>query len=323
MKKFNKIFLSLLFIAGLNFSQAQTAAKKSADDSGKISLTAFVPEQTEKIPDGAAGMLTNKINQILSQNGMGSSAYNSRFIITANIVVLTKDLTATAPPMTAMTLEVTLVIGDGFEGRKFASHTVTVKGVGTNENKGYMEAIKLINPKNPEIQSFVASGKSKIIEYYNSNCANIIKQAKALEQQNKLDEAIYMLTSVPDASADCFNKAMAAAEPLYKKQIDKECKTRLMEATTLWNANQTVDAANQAGELLSAIDPQSSCFGEVKVLSAKIGKRVQEIDKREWKYKVDSEIGLEKDRIKAIRDIGVAYGNGQPKTVNYNVRGWW
>ncbi|HMI07922.1 MAG TPA: hypothetical protein VK528_10280 [Flavobacterium sp.] len=323
MKNLNKLVCSLLIIAGISNTSAQTAAKKSADDAGKIELTAFVPEQTEKIPDGAMGMLTNKLSQIISQNGLGSAGYNSRFIISANIVVMTKDLTATAPPMTALTLEVTLVIGDGFEGRKFASQTLTVKGVGTNENKGYMEAIKQINPKNPEIQSFVATGKTKIIEYYTNNCGNIMKEAKAMEQQNKLEEAIYMLTTVPSAAADCYNKSMAAAEPLYKKKIDKDCQKQLMEANTLWNANQTVDAANQAGELLSMVDPQASCYGEVKALSAKIGKRVLELDKREWKYKVDSEIGLERDRIKAIRDIGVAYGKGQPRTVNYNVRGWW
>jgi hypothetical protein len=27
--------------------------------------------------------------------------------------------------------------------------------------------------------------------------------------------------------------------------------------------------------------------------------------------------------INAARDIGVAYGNNQPKVVSYNFRGWW
>ena len=321
MKNLNKIFLGLFLLAGIS-SHAQGKAK--TDDAGKIALNAYVSDQIENFPEIAKSALSNKLNQVVTAGGgISSSDYNARFIITANINVLTKDLTATAPPMTALTLDVTLYIGDGFEGRKFVSHSVTVKGVGTNENKAYMEAIKQIKTNSPEIIAFVNSGKSKILEYYNTKCPTILKEAKALEAQNKIGEAIYLLTTVPDAATDCYNKSMAAAEPLYKKQIDQECKTRLMEASTLWNANQTVEAANQAGELLSGIDPLSSCYAEVKALSAKIGKRVFELDKREWKYKVDSEIGLEKDRIKAIRDIGVAYGNGQPKTVNYNVRGWW
>jgi hypothetical protein len=149
-----------------------------------------------------------------------------------------------------------------------------------------------------------------------------LAEAKALEQQNKLDEAIYMLTSVPDAAADCYKKSMAAAEPLYKRKIDTECKQRLQEATSVWNANQTVAGANQAGELLVAIDPHSACYADVKSLSDRIGKRVQEIDNREWQFKVDKEIGLERDRIQAIRDIGVAYAS-RPRIIVYNVRGWW
>ena len=57
-------------------------------------------------------------------------------------------------------------------------------------------------------------------------------------------------------------------------------------------------------------------------LSAKIQKRVIEIDKREWNY-VMKEQQQTSEMIKAYRDVGVAYGNGQPKSVTYNVNGWW
>jgi hypothetical protein len=320
-KSIYNILLAFIVAAGTSCIASAQAAKKSAADSGKIVLSAYVPQQAESIPAGADAMLTNKLNQVISQNGMASDS-NSKFIITPNIVVLTKDLLATAPPMTALTLQVMLCIGNGVEGRKFVSTVLTVKGVGTNENKAYMEAIKQINPGNPAIQSFVADGKAKILEYYNTKCPTVLTEAKALEQQNKLDEAIYMLTSVPDAAADCYKKSMAAAEPLYKRKIDTECRQRLQEATSIWNANQTVAGANQAGELLVAIDPHSACYADVKSLSDRIGKRVQEIDNREWQFKVDKEIGLERDRIQAIRDIGVAYAS-RPRIIVYNVRGWW
>ena len=319
MKNLNKIVLSVFLLSVISNTQAQT--KKNAEDAGKIMLSAYVPEQTESLPQGADAMLTNKLNQIISQNGMSSDS-NSKFIITPNIVVLTKDLLATAPPMTALTLQVMLCIGNGVEGRKFISTVLTVKGVGTNENKAYMEAIKQINPQNPQLQSFIADGKSKILDYYNTKCPTVLQEAKSLEGQDKIDEAIYMLTSVPDAATDCYKKSMAAAEPMYKKKIDKDCKMHLQEATSLWNANQTVDGANQAGEMLSKIDPHSACYPDVKALSDRIGKRVQEIDNREWQFKIDKEIGLEKDRIQAIRDIGVAYAS-RPRYIIYNVRGWW
>ena len=309
-------FVAIACTAG--FANAQAAK----GDPGNISLNAYVPEQIENFPPIAATMLSNKLNQLISTNGV-SSGYNDRFIITANLTVASKDLLATAPPMTALTVNVTLYIGDGIDGKKFSSHSVTVKGVGTNETKAYMEAIKLINPNDPGIKSFVADGKSKIIDYYNSRCPIIMKEANALAAQNKFEEAISMLAGVPDASTECYNKAMAAAAPLYQKAIDRRCKTSLAEATNLWNANQNLETANAVGEILTSIDPQSSCYGEVKALSNKVAKKVQEVDKREWNYKFESEIGLKKDLIKAYRDVGVAYGKGQPKSVTYNVRGWW
>ena len=29
------------------------------------------------------------------------------------------------------------------------------------------------------------------------------------------------------------------------------------------------------------------------------------------------------EMIRAYRDVGVAYGNGQPDSIEYNVNGWW
>ncbi len=109
---------------------------------------------------------------------------------------------------------------------------------------------------------------------------------------------------------------------MYQKQIDRQCKIKLTEANAAWAASQNADGAATVAALLTEIDPSSSCYKDVKVLSDKVGARMKEINNQEWNY-VLKEQAQESERIKAIRDIGVAYGNGQPKTVNYNVRGWY
>jgi hypothetical protein len=267
-------------------------------------------------------MLANKLSQIVTQNGMGGSASNQRFIITANINVMSKDITPTAPPMQAFTLDVTLYIGDGIDGTKFASISTTLKGVGENETKAYISALKNLKTTDPNYQAFIEKGKTKIVEYYNSKCDFIVKEAQTLASQNKYEEAIYKLTSVPEVCKTCYDKCMDAVAPIYKLQIDRQCKLKLAEASNLWAANQTVDAGNTAGEILSSIDPSAACFAEVKTLSSKIAARVKELDAREWNYTL-KEQAQESERIKAYRDVGVAYGNGQPKSVTYNVIGWW
>ena len=316
-------FLALMAFSATSFGQNSAATQ---DDYNRISLAAYVSPQVENLPEGAKSMLTNKLNQIATQGGMGASPINAGFIITANVVVLTKDLTATAPPMTALSLEVTLYIGDGIRGTKFASQAVTVKGVGTNENKAYIEAIKQIKPADASIQGFLKSGKTKILEYYNGQCDFIIKDAQALADQNDFGGAIYRLTSVPTVAKDCYNKAMAAVAPMYQKYMERQCKVALLQARNAWNASPNATGAAAAAEVLGTIEPDASCYKEAMQLSQEIGKKMLENDKREWNFKMkveDDKVKIDERIIGAYRDVGMAWGNHQPQSITYNVHGWW
>jgi hypothetical protein len=316
------IILSILVVIHYNIY----AQNETSEDAARITLAAFVPQQIDQMPEAARSSLANKLSQIVTQNGLGGKASNERFIITANINVISKELTASAPPMQAYVLDITLYIGDGIEGTKFASVSTQAKGVGESETKAYISALKNLKTKDPKYQSFIEQGKAKIIEYYNSKCDFMIKEAQTFASQNKFEEAIFKLTGVPEVCKGCYDKCMDAVAPIFQKQIDRDCKLKLTEATNLWAANQTVEAGNQAGEILSTIEPSAACFNEVKTLSSKIGTRVKELDTREWNFKLkeqQDDVNIQKATIKAARDIGVAYGNNQPKTVVYNTRYWW
>ena len=107
-----------------------------------INLGAYVPDQIENVPASAKKMLLNKLGQLVTSNGISDNQYNSRFIITPNIVVSTKEVMPTSPVKVVLVLDVTLYIGDGIAGTLYASETFNVKGVGTTETKAYMQAIK-------------------------------------------------------------------------------------------------------------------------------------------------------------------------------------
>jgi len=313
MKKLSQLLLIASFVLVSLSSFAQGDTKK---DENRIMLTAWVPQQIENMPVAARASLENKLTQIVVKNGLGGGAFNTRFIISANITVATKDILPGPPPMHAMNLDVTLYIGDGFEGTVFSSQTISVKGVGTNETKAYMAGLKNINPNNPEFQAFVEKGKQKIIQYYKDNCDLIIKEAQTLAGMDKFDEAIFKLTGVPSACEECYVKAMNAVKPIFQQQINKECKFKLAEATGIWNAAQDMEAAEKAGVILATINPDAACIGEAKALSNKIAAKVKQIDDREWKYIVKDQ-QQESERIQAIRDIGVAYGKGPKANITY------
>jgi hypothetical protein len=321
----NSIFALLVLTLVSNQLFAQNKAGKS-DDLGRIVLNSFVSDQVENLPSSAKNLLKNKMSQIATKNGVGGSKLNPQFIITPNISVLSKDITTSAPPMIALTLDVTIYIGDGIEGTKFASTSVQVKGVGTNENKAYISALKRIKSSNEDIQAFVEEGKTKIAKYYNSKCDFIIKEAQTLEAQNEFDAAILKLTSVPDVCKECFDKCMDAVAPIYQKQIDRECKLKLEAAKNEWNSGQDVAATNNASRYLLGIEPTASCFASAQTFADQIAKRVKELDQREWDFQMKQQqdnVDLRKAQIDAAKAVGVAYGNNQPKNVSYNVKGWW
>jgi len=314
----NMLFVLLLsLILPIDLKSQNTVGK--IDDLGRISLTAYIPDQIEQIQPIAKNALENKLNQITTQNGIAGPKYNNRFILTANIVVVSKDITPTAPPMTALNLDINLYIGDGVDGILYSNTTITVKGVGANENKAYLDAIKNIKPSDLLIQKFVEKGKSKIIEYYNTRCDFLLKQSQALESQNKFEEAIFLLTSVPEVCKDCYEKSMNSIGPIFSKYIERECKKLLLNAKSTWAVSQTFETAEAVGEYLSQIDPKSSCYPEAISLAKEMSDRIRKINDREWELKQKTQI----ESIKAYREIGVAYGNGQPKTITYLTRGWW
>ena len=312
MKKISQILLATIFVLSASMSFAQATKSK---DEARIKLTAWVPPTIDGMPVAARKYLANKLTQVVTKNGLGGTK-NARFIISANVMISTKDVLPGPPPMHAYTLDVTLYIGDGFEGTVFSSTNVTVKGVGKNPTKAYKAALKNIRTNNPDVAAFVESGKKKIIQYYKDNCDMIIKEAQTLADQDKYRSAIYKLTTVPSACGECYVKAMKAVKPFYKKQIDMDCKKKLSEATGIWNASQDMAAAEKAGAILAKINPDASCAPQARTLSNKIAAKVKQIDAREWKYVV-KEQQQESERIKAIRDIGVAYGKGPKANVTY------
>lgn len=285
-----------------------------------VALSTYIDPLVEEKAAGATAVLENKLKQIIAANGFSDNL--SRFVIAANMTVVTKDVLGTAPATFAYTVDLVLAIGDGTEGKKYASHFMTLKGVGTNPSKALIHALRNVKADDSAIQAFVAKGREQIMQYYNSRCDQFIKEVTLLGQQNHFDEALYRLMTVPDESS-CYTNALAAAERIYDQKIQRDGKIKLLEAQNHWSANPNREGANQVARILKGIDPRSPNYSDVAAFANTVGRRVVEIDGRAWDFKLDKEIGLERERIQAIRDIGIAWGNAQQSDVIYNVKHWW
>jgi hypothetical protein len=315
MKKLVFIFLAsgLCFLA----ANAQNTLSKS-DDLARISLTPVVPEQMDGMPENALSVLDNKLQQIATSNGLGGINYDTRFIITCKVVLITKDIIPGPPPMHAYNMDVTLYIADYFSKNVFATTTISAKGVGTNENKAYINGISNINAGSSQFKSFIEKGKQKIIEYYNSRCDFIIKEALTMASTDQYRQAIFNLMSIPDICKECFDKAMNEVPDVYKRFINYVCNKNLAAAKAVWTANPNSTGANAVAGYLADIYPDAACYGEAQKLIGEIGKKILADEKRNWNFMLkvwDDNVSLESQRIHALRDIGVAWGSNQPQIV--------
>jgi predicted Rdx family selenoprotein len=311
-----KILLVLTFLLSFQF---QTQAQAKLEDFGRIILNTYLPDNNA-IPAEAKKALETKLNQITTINGMGGSAVNPRFIITAVLNVGTKDIIPGPPQMIAQNIDVTLFVGDAISNTVFSNMVVSIKGVGTNENKSLIDAIKNINPKNKEISAFLEEGKNKIISFYATQCDFIIKDAETLAKQQKFDEAIYKLALVPEVCKECYFKCLDNLTTIYQQKIDADCKVKLAKAKLLWSGQQNQNKAEEVIEILSEIHPNANCYTDVSNFAKQISNKLKADEKAKLELglkKYNDKITLEKQQINTYKEIAVEYAKNQPKTITY------
>lgn len=312
-----KIILSLIVLAlGVNLNAQNSQGK--TDDLGRIALAAIVPDQATDIPSAAHQVLANKMQQIAVQNGLGASAANPRFCIVPLVNVLSKEITPTAPPMQALSLDITFYIVDAASQVIFSQTSVQVKGVGQTEDKAFMQALKNVNVKAGQFKGFVEKGKEKIVEYYNSQCDVVLKGAQALAGQKKYEESLFTLLSVPDVCRECFDKSMDLSTEIYKQYANYKCTEYMAGAKAAW-ANMNAD---KAAEFLGKITPDMECYEQAVMLTDEITQKQLADGANVWDFKMkqyDDSVEKEKLMIQAGKEVVMTWAHwGQGKYFNWD-----
>ena len=300
---------------------------------GELTAEGFLVKNGYKILQKNYRTKFGEVDIIASKNGVAGKSIDQRFIITANLVEVSRDITATVPPMVALTLTPAIYIGDAISGELFSSYELPpVKGVGDNETKAYMNAVKNININNPAIADCVTDGKNKIISYYNSQIDLIIADANALAKSGNYDEAMYILAAVPNVCKDAYIKAVGKIEEIYLQKINEEGEWLYNEALAQWSSSKTDESAQKVVELLSSINPLSIAASKGRTLSQNINafqmqkykdereyiKRQQEIEHEENMAKIKTKADIEKAAIKAAQQVATAMAS-RPIVYRYHL----
>ena len=313
---------------------------------GGISIRAIVAD--DDIPATATKNIETKLQRALAANGIGDMDCTQRFIITAKVDVTSNDVVPSNPPRVSKKMDITLIVGDVIENKIYETCTITAAGIGTNDDKAFVSAFSRINPNNEELQSMLERAKAEIIGYYTANCSGIIANARSLAGQQKYDEAIARLMSVPDVCTECYKKCQNEAVEIYRKKLDNEFSALLNEAKNEWMHSKDAAAAAKVAEIISGIDPSWSGYSAVTALRNEISAKLSADEKREWEFKMkqyDDDQAFKKQQyederdfkmqqhndeiankilvIDACREIGVAWGENQSQTVTRNIVRLW
>lgn len=303
----------IALLAGLTLSMQ--AQKQLSTPEGALALSVFVEEPVEPAPLASKQLLVQKLTNLLTQNGIASMDYLGQFFITARALPTSKDVLAGPPTKISETMDITFYIADFYNQLVFATTSTTVKGIGETETKCYMNALKQVKLNTPEMKTFVAEGKKKILEYYNSQADKMIEKAQTLAKMKDFEQALWIVSTIP-AECDKYKEALKVGMDIYQGYVDHTCNVNLAKARTVWASEQNAIGAEAAGEYLSQIYPDAKCYGDAMALYKEIKGKVLDDWKFEMKIYQDG-VDIERERIRAMRDIGVEFGKGQqPVTTN-------
>ena len=324
----------------LLFSSILASAQNSQE---RIFVFPSFPNSSD-VPVEACKQLEIKMKQCLSQNGISSTDPSNRFVMTCKPSVLTKNIVPGPPQKVSLTIDFNFIVGDAVEDNIYEMFTVNSIGVGTNETKAYIAAIKNIKTQNEDVKQFIKKAKEEIVNYYELRCEIIKDEAAKKAAAYEYQEAMYLLMQVPDV-CDCSEECQTLLIKYYNEYIKVYSAELLNQAKSLWAAEPNADGAAKVADVIARVPGDTDRQNEFDELISEISSKLKADELREWEFKKkvyqdnlekqrrDDAARLEQQRsdnaarrqyIEAARQVGIAYAQNRPKTITYqqNIIRW-
>ncbi len=328
----------ILVLLALMFPLAAFCQQGDAD---RIAISAVIPDYKD-IPAEALQNLEGKLQNLVTAQG-NADRQTERFLITARVDVINKDITQTAPPKVSMKMDITFIIGDVLEDKVYGTYTISTAGIGVNETKAYIQAFQRIKPNNPGLQNFVVSTKQKILDYYNNNCPFIISETDRKAKMGQYDEALTQLVTVPSVCADCYATCQAKSLEVYElrkkaeaAKLDKEGRELIRQARSAWSVKHDYECAQKALDLLAKVDPDAACVAEADKFVTEINDYLRKVEaqqaaaaaaraKQQWEFKMrqyEDNYALRQERTAILGNLVNRFGRFDINVRKERAFGW-
>lgn len=281
-----------------------------------IHLMVAPSPQTEDVPDAIMESMLDRLRMAATADGVVAYTNNGQFFITGRFSHLMHEVLPGPPRQTAVHTLLTLYIGDARGQKVFATKQFELRGVGGSDQRALINAMQSLNYRNRDFESFISSGRDKIIDYYQSHLSQILSEAKSAAALHDYGTALSLTAAVPECVSG-YESVRSQMLVYYQQYIDLTGTQALDAAKAAWAADPSAAGAVVAMQYLAGIDPSSSAYSGAQALVKEMGKTVKSDRDFELRDKYHDKVALEKSRIEAARAVGVAFGNGQkPTTTN-------
>lgn len=274
-----------------------------------------VPAEDSDAPAQIESQLDSRLKRALTAKGVVADSDYGQLYLQGSFSDVYKQELAGPPAQVAVHTTLTLSLAD-FGGMVFATEAFDLRGVGTSEQRAYINALQSISPKSKQFESFIASAKKKTISYFDKNYTSILSKADRAASMRDYEQALYYSTLIPSCSQG-YAAAEQATDKYYQQYIDYNGAMLLKQARAAFAVSPNAEGAAEAYAFLSQIDPASASEAAALKFADEVKKQTKVEYDFEVHQKYNDQVDLTKRRIDAARQVGVAYGKGQPsRTTN-------
>ncbi|MCM1070924.1 MAG: hypothetical protein NC210_03855 [[Clostridium] fimetarium] len=281
------------------------AATFCASFAQTIPIGIAIPTSDTSMDAATSKALVNKVQAILTKNGMGDSG--SDFVLVPSIQIDEDDIIESGmvnlfKVAGSLNLALTQISTD----KVFGSVSIPIRGTGKRSKATAMKsAASSVNVNNPDITRFLEQSKQNVIDYYTKNHSSIIGKARTAASTGDYDQALAILASFPDGMPR-EKEINAEIEKTYKLYLTHNCREIILQAKGAL-AKKEYDYANS---LLADIDPNSPCYSDAVAMTNSMSKEIRQTEAQERAAQERREqraLDLQKTRINAVRDVAKAY----------------
>lgn len=164
-------------------------------------------------------LIQSKLLQIVSHGGISGIGGTPTIVIAPIFTLLSEGITATAPAKNMVKHNLTLYVANILTGDIYGTTSLETVGVGDSSELALQNAVSGISTTDLNIIRMINEAKQKILDYYTQNGERIITEAQTATKNNKYDEAIALLTSIPMECEVLYDKAQKVLAPIYEKNV--------------------------------------------------------------------------------------------------------